>query len=644
MKAANLLSNKLSCHSISLAVVFLVLVFLVPVYHTVLVADSLWYLETADRLWEGQGYTDIDGKPTLLRAPLFQYVIVLFYHLFGQSVFVAMLALRVLWAIGMFLFYLFVHRLFGTAVALGAFLLAVTSPQTVFPSSTLLLDFPTTIFLFGLLLALTHAIKSRGGILLWGGMGTLMGTAFLFKETLLWFLPLPWLFLIAFRARITAPRKKGVVYTLAAIPPVLPWLVHIGVTNSWNLGPLLGTAPNRILHMLRYSAGGGTSSLTLSVSHFAYAIDTLIFLSLFGAAAWGIYLHTAARRNYPQTHLFILLPALLYLPLIGLFLVAGQWGLHANLHGYARQLTGFTLLTAAVWSYLVYLGLTHLWRRVIPTRTALARYRHLLITGTFLGSILLLALMTSPAPPYHPLTNSMQAWGNLGATEIHSDFVNAANTKKAAAIQEHVPEGSTIMAGKTTSMWIEYYLDNRYTYALYPQYMLASHIPYPRSNQTAFMSNRRSPTWSTEHPIRIIGGRFSRYLSQEQLFHTITEQSVDYIYISSNATSATSAGVLAKRETPLLAYFQQSPSFELSYSFHLPEEQEAISLFKVTESLQLLPDYTPYLSATVRKLVISAYRQERFHNSILADLRETFGWEPQQSYELAQFWKNKASP
>jgi 4-amino-4-deoxy-L-arabinose transferase-like glycosyltransferase len=189
--------------------------------------DEVTYNLLAENLVAGHGYCFVPGHPSLLRAPLYPFLLAGLYALFGHHYIVVLGVQALIGGLSAFLVVMLGQRLFGeVASPIVAGCLFACHPLLIFATGLL---YSETLYLFLLLLFTFSCLKMAEGAgrKRWAvAAGILLGTTVLMKPNLL-LLPLAlilwlWLVLRGFRRALLL----GGLATLAMAVVVLPWTLR----------------------------------------------------------------------------------------------------------------------------------------------------------------------------------------------------------------------------------------------------------------------------------------------------------------------------------------------------------------------------------------------------------------------------------
>lgn len=196
---------------------------LAPLAGTRVSPDGSGYLAQALNFYIGKGYTYADWSPVTFRGPVFSYLLSLTFHLFGVSVFNAMILVRTFFVLNIGIIYLWGQKIGGRFVGALSALLVLTSFSLHRWSARVHLDIVMPFFILAALYTLYSAFEKKKWWL-FALSGILLGMAILTKEIAVLFLPMPillWLAVHEFRSKKNWP-FLFVCYVLALLI-IVPW-------------------------------------------------------------------------------------------------------------------------------------------------------------------------------------------------------------------------------------------------------------------------------------------------------------------------------------------------------------------------------------------------------------------------------------
>ena len=258
------------------------------------------------------------------RGPVFPFLIAISYYFLGVSKWSAFWVIRVFAILNPILIYYLGKKLYGRAVGLTAALLVTTS-YGVFRWSYHHLD---AIWPFFILLSLLVIIKGfeQEKLTPFVGGGILAGVAFLTKEVAILFFICPAVCLILIGDYRTRANTKGVVvYFVALIMTILPWLIY-SRSALGGIEKVLGRGgPKVIEDFLKPPEAAGLSGIGLIEEYLkihikAFAIyynETLkswFMLAPLFLAAWSFVIVRSFQRDKANT--MVLIYAVVFLPIL----------------------------------------------------------------------------------------------------------------------------------------------------------------------------------------------------------------------------------------------------------------------------------------------------------------------------------------
>ncbi|MCZ0814021.1 glycosyltransferase family 39 protein [Roseovarius sp. EGI FJ00037] len=210
-----------SINTTDFILLFLLLVILFPVTNILYSTDSMGYVLKAQKIAERFAY----GDPT--RGPMMPAVGALFISLFGKSVTVLSVSVRVFYVLSVIGFAGLAWRMYGRSAGWLAILYFAFAPMLTWPATKYHVDIFLLGFVVFALWSLYETLQS-GSRRMAVASGVLIGLAFLMKETAIMLLPL-WAMAWMFFPHVS--RRKHLLAILAAAAGfaliVLPWAVYV---------------------------------------------------------------------------------------------------------------------------------------------------------------------------------------------------------------------------------------------------------------------------------------------------------------------------------------------------------------------------------------------------------------------------------
>lgn len=224
-------------------------------------SDLSNYMDYGLNLYNGRGYTEVDRTPVLFRGPLFAFLIMLGFILFGPSPWSAFWVIRVFCILNPLMLYFLGKRLWNVRTGVTAALLALTSYSLNHWSYRHIDAIWPFFVLLGVYLFYNGLESGKTGY--FAGAGLALAAGFLVKEVVLLFLPMPLLAVLLtrhYRVRENA-WKLGAVYGVFSIC-VLPWMIY--QTMQGGLSFIMGaSAPVALKIMATGNTGAVPSLITL---------------------------------------------------------------------------------------------------------------------------------------------------------------------------------------------------------------------------------------------------------------------------------------------------------------------------------------------------------------------------------------------
>jgi Dolichyl-phosphate-mannose-protein mannosyltransferase len=198
---------------------------LIGIIHSQATSDSLFYVQSARAIAEGQGYS-INGHPTAFFPVGWPAFIAFVFKLTGSEQFAVVLwAGAVLWTASTALVYAFTLRLGRRAAAIVAAGVMAVYPDFLFYTLRALSEALFIPLLLGMCIALTPPSGSRLSMRRAALAGALLGAAILVRSTAA-LVPLVVAILLVLAYRDRSALRSAVVFAFIAYLVVAPWVVR----------------------------------------------------------------------------------------------------------------------------------------------------------------------------------------------------------------------------------------------------------------------------------------------------------------------------------------------------------------------------------------------------------------------------------
>jgi hypothetical protein len=232
----------------------------------------VWYMNAALNIFQGKGYTTIDGSLVLTRGPIFPLMIATSYYLLGISPWSAFWIVRVFSILNPTLIYFLGKNLFGKRIGLAAALLTLSSYSVNYWSYRHL-DAVWPFFAILSVIILYTAFENKR-YLFFLVSGLLIALSYLVKQSAILLWPLPFVLLLTIRSYRDKKCVLGLgLYVLAIAAVLSSWMhyvhFHGGNIRLALLGPGAETAVDGAVHaesirnylsgLLAYYSGGSQS-------------------------------------------------------------------------------------------------------------------------------------------------------------------------------------------------------------------------------------------------------------------------------------------------------------------------------------------------------------------------------------------------
>lgn len=198
---------------------------LIGIIHSQATSDSLFYVQSARAIAEGQGYS-INGHPTAFFPVGWPAFVALLFKVTGSEQFVVVLWTgAALWALSTALLYAFTLRLGGRAAAIVAACMMAVYPDFLFFSLRGLSETLFIPLLIGVCIALTPAQGSRLSTRRAALAGALFGAALLVRSTAV-LVPIAIVVLLVLPYRDLRALRTAAVFVAIAYLTLVPWVVR----------------------------------------------------------------------------------------------------------------------------------------------------------------------------------------------------------------------------------------------------------------------------------------------------------------------------------------------------------------------------------------------------------------------------------
>lgn len=285
--------------------------------------DMGLYMNSAQNIFSGKGYTNVDGSPVLERGPFFPLMISVSYRLKGISPWSAFWTVRIFCLLNPILIFFLGNKLIDKWVGFAAALLVLSSYtlnywsyrhiDAVWPAFSIL-------FIIFTILAL-----EKNSFIFFITSGILIGLAYNVKQSAILLFPLPFLlFLIIenYRKKIAIAGLLG--YSLILILMIAPWIYYVFSHTSDFKYALLGKGGVKASHTIAHSDSlMGIKSFLLGIFYYCSGRENSLFNNFLFAPAfictWIINIYFVIIKKDKAsiiltTLLFLLLP---YISIVG---------------------------------------------------------------------------------------------------------------------------------------------------------------------------------------------------------------------------------------------------------------------------------------------------------------------------------------
>lgn len=572
--------------------ILLLLGILVYLTHDINISSDMTnYLNYGLNLSNGRGYTEVDGLPVLFRGPLFSWLIALSFWLLGPSPWSGFWVVRVFCILNPLMLYFLGKRIWNTRTGVVAALLALTS-YSINHWSYRHLDAVWPFFVF-LAIYLLFAGLESGKAGYFAGTGLALGLAFLVKEVVILFLPVPLLVVLLtpdYRKRENF-NKLWSTYGLLVLC-ILPWLTYQVVQGGFSASFGI-SAPVMAKFML--SGGGGAEPSLLSLVQ-KYAVGFFQFfygqgnaltwnflLAPVMAASWLILLVKAVKGE--RGAMLPVITAAVFLPMIVLM---GMRQLRLG-QGLIFYHLSYLAAAYALWwfSESVYRLLERRVKRGIPGWLTGKRLFALLAVMAIAAQI---TLGTGGIPRGAVFFKRSRAAQLLIVGHIQLRITGAMNSdyqEAAEWMQHNIPAGSTWMVSKPSEGEGLYFYGNgdfpMLQMPVYASNMLTGPVDIRQDDRFVFLSSWRA---QLDPKNKIY------FMTERELLRTVLEKNVRCI-------------IVAQRRNYLSLYFDASPSFEKAAQFG----EGRLKIYKVIKPLK--PIEFPTLVSTNLKNYLRRLKTRR---------------------------------
>ena len=216
-------------------------------YEIEISSDMAWYMNAALNVFQGKGYTNINGTLILERGPIFPLMISASYFLFGVSAWSAFWVVR-LFAIGnLVLIYFLGKKLYGKWIGFAAALLILSSYSVNYWSYRHI-DAVLSFWSILSIMCLYDALEKRRHLLFLLS-GFLMAFSYLVKQSAILLWPLPIVLIIAVNNYRNKKCVLGfIIYMLAIVVSIFPWLYYIQLYSGNMTSIVLGPGGERAVY------------------------------------------------------------------------------------------------------------------------------------------------------------------------------------------------------------------------------------------------------------------------------------------------------------------------------------------------------------------------------------------------------------
>lgn|GEM_PF-5993819 len=190
-------------------------------YPTVIEDDAVGYLHIANSLTSGEGFIDVDGKPTIFRGPIYPFFLAGIFLLFGETYILVFILQSLMTCLSGYIIFLIARNIFDEKTALlGLGLVVFYMPFTLY-EHFIYLDIMLTLFLvivYYLLFLSAGSLKPGEAVL----VGVATGIATLLKSVLLLLPPLYGIYLLISKGVNKKTLTFSILYLAVAYLVVSP--------------------------------------------------------------------------------------------------------------------------------------------------------------------------------------------------------------------------------------------------------------------------------------------------------------------------------------------------------------------------------------------------------------------------------------
>lgn len=427
---------------------------LTPITNINLTPDSLFYLEHALNIYNGEGYNHLD------RGPVYPYLLSIGFFLTGPDVFGAMIIMRFFFLASIILVMALTKQLMNNTAAFIAGILIITASYFNTAFSTVSID---GIYSFFVLLGIFSCVRSLDReSTAWSIIaGISFGLSVLTKELgfLHLFFPIILLLTISQYRNSNKIRKLVLIQQSVAILTILPWFIYI-YANSNDFSTILGSG-NRALDRLSDSNDQNVTGLFTAIQYYLSGLVTffernikiLILWPLF-ILGWLILFYDSIKDTRSR---IILIFLVLFLPAI-------------FAQGYMFIRTGQ--------NYLFYTGTLIYVAYILQKLTVYFFKNH----TAQIFSVIVFALLTGTSQILYDKKPIFKMWdknsivirmftGNNTDWQVNG-IINKISNKTAQWIDDNVEPGESILAGYTLFRSLNFETGGEYNVDRIPYYTI----------------------------------------------------------------------------------------------------------------------------------------------------------------------------
>ena len=571
-------------------------------------SDMGWYMNSALNILKGNGYADMDHSLIFHRAPCFPLMITASFWLLGVSVFSAFWVVRIFAILNPLLIYFVGKKFFNKWVGLIASLLVLTSFSVNYWSYRHL-DAVWPFFIMLFILFTYNAFEKRS--MVWFILsGISLGIAFLIKEIVIVFIPLPVLAFIFIRDYRS--RKNAVALLIFAFSFLLvlsPWVIYV-YTKTGELGSMLGGGSTVGRELLSSDETGGGINLYAGVKNYLIGLGNYFFhpahehsiyrnfalVSIF-SLAWIFTIGAGFRRN--KSSILLLLVAVLFSPLLAYFgqnnMRLGQ-GILFFLVTYL--VTADFLLRSVKYTSakLSSLGTRSNWGKIIPRAGIVTTVLILIGIQMFVGEKRNIDFLRRS-------TVAALISGCSARMEVSGSFALPFNKAAGDWISQNLPAGTRLMVSKPSEgKSLFFYSEGRYP---------IHQMPVIQTNKLNECTSERSSLIFLSSWVDYVDPQNKLYaLLERDLLEALVSKDIQYI-------------IVADRRNYLTIYFEANPGFERVAEF----ADGKLKIFEFSRRVSL-SDFEPLIARRALRYLKQLELQDREYYEFLT--REFFfdilGW------------------